>query len=98
MLINIYGAHLVSSVLSGVLLECGHSPFHTGLEASPWQMHRGTLGLWLHCWGELTSGLIFLSPGMSECRHPPLTLDGKRMYSYCHLTIGLPGGQVQPAA
>lgn len=37
MVINIYGALLVSSVLSGVLLECEHFPFHTGLETSPWQ-------------------------------------------------------------
>lgn len=39
MVINIYGAPSVSSVPSGVLLECEHFPFHTGLEASPWQTY-----------------------------------------------------------
>lgn len=35
MLIDIYGALLVSSVPSGVLLECGHSPFTLGWNHPP---------------------------------------------------------------
>lgn len=94
MAINIYGALLVSSVPSGVWLECGHFPFHTGLETSLWQRHRGTVGLSLHGWGDWQVHLFSQPP---ECHYPPLTLDGERIYFYCHLTIGPPQGQVQPA-
>lgn len=62
MVINICGSLSVSSVPSEVLLECGHFPIQTGLQAAPWQIHHGTVGLLLHCGGELTSGLFSYPP------------------------------------
>ena len=84
---------------SGALLEWEHFPFHIGLEASPWQTCPETISLLLHCWGEPTSGLIFLKPTLPPTMSLPSPNPGwERICAYCHLTIEPPGGQVQPAA
>lgn len=103
MLIDIVERTLcMTSMPTGVLLACGHSPFTLGWKHTPAKFAAGPSWdplslLWplAPVLGGLTSGLIFLPP---VCHYPPLTLGAERMYSYCHWTIGPPQGQVQPAA